>query len=125
LYLTSPAPTNPPDLHQLLVEHRDTLEKLFDLDYGQVWIGGGNMTRCLLIQRQRLDANLELCATPAQRLAVLQKAQEQAGKLYQRWLAAFTGNTVEVEQAHAAWQEIRIQWLREQLKSTPAKPKGP
>lgn len=122
----SPASAAPPaqaqdanaQLRQLLLERRDTLSHLFGLVLDKIWIGSGNMTRVLLIQHDLLHANLDLCSTPQDRIGVLQKASDTAGKIYKRWQDAFTGNVVEVEQSKAAWLEIRIQLLREQTKQS-------
>ena len=112
------------ELKQALLERRDTLEKLYGLVFDQIWIGGGSMSRVVQVERDLLAANLELCSTAAERIAVLEKAQGQAAKVYKRWQSAFTGNVVEVQQAKAAYLEIRVQLLREQATAQRDKGKG-
>ena len=113
------------ELKQLLTQRRDSLDKLFNLLFDQIWIGGGEMTPVLQAQRDLLNANLELCSTHEQRIVVLQKATDKAAKLAKRWETEFTGNIIEVEQSKAASLQIRIELLREELKVKPTKPKNP
>jgi hypothetical protein len=113
-------PPPPGKVKDLLKERRDLLHRAADLTMRQYDNGTATPEAVMHAQRAVLDAELDLCDTPAERIVVLRKKLEVMESLVAKTemrVTAGVAREADLLQARAQVLEVRIQLLREEDKA--------
>ena len=114
----------PDKIKELLKERYDVLTKVVNEQMAGFKAGKGQLQALVPAQRAALEAGLELCETPAERIALLRKdvqLTEEMLRMTELQVKAGLVRQSDALLARAQMLEARIRLLREEAKAKPAK----